>query len=913
MQTRTALQTLSKGEHTYGDRMGPQLLSQSDKYINAYNEIDRQILARRESLSTSSQLPFVETLRKKIAKLMDEPNGDLPVITRYDLYTGVRKVAERAPADAGLSKAAALLERSWHQDPLGTLTYKVVAHLMNQIKDQYPRSKARDAIEAECARVGLHKLPVAKLARIASKIDNQADYDLAMQTHGFGGSRPEQVRSRALVRDLVALRGAAIDARETKSKESRDLGERVGSKVADLQKRADYQLALDMLADAQVLANKLSGLVDKASMEAHTDGADDVGAGLAQLSKKMSTWVSELGAIGQHALPLSEDQVDQMVPKKEEPEAPSTPGKSVEQQDADDAGIGPKKLYDPRTWFKKYPGTASLLDSVKTAAPLLANELGVELSTFAERLAQFVENEPLKPQLPEDLHNLPNDLGAPLTPGDGQVQPQELEQGVEVVEQIQDAADQIIQEAPPEAMDYIDHEMTEGHSAPPGTAEWGAEEILNEGHDAPPPTDQWLQEEMEEMGAGPAAGPAAGPKMMGAPNEMPITAKAPPGMEDVVMKLKKQYPSDPEKAFATAWSIYNRKQGHTAADEPNYPPFTPVHSPVPCPKCNSHEVDNLGDGESLYCLKCHNAWIPASDQLDSEGLIPMPHLSGKEQKGKGIPLPGHVKTHPKVTTYAKEVGQDGGQVLKASQIEDQLLLGKPVKVGNVSISVNHQNEIELWNKTSGRACDLLHMDTAIADFMAMVKSDEMERRANQLDCVYDITQLVNVPCESCGDITLFEKAADIKTGQYACPCGHTIVAATVDELMRTMPWVDTYDIKIKYGNERSRKAAINSLRGLVGADAQITDSKKSSVLSTIVANVDHWDLSAADHTLNQLGGRPWEDSSRSIGTIGNMNPRLQLHRRQLHLRQVAVRLARLHQPPVLLAQKVDYHRWISIR
>jgi hypothetical protein len=36
---------------------------------------------------------------------------------------------------------------------------------------------------------------------------------------------------------------------------------------------------------------------------------------------------------------------------------------------------------------------------------------------------------------------------------------------------------------------------------------------------------------------------------------------APPGMEDMVLKLKKQYPDNVGKAYATAWSIYNKKQG----------------------------------------------------------------------------------------------------------------------------------------------------------------------------------------------------------------------------------------------------------------------------------------------------------------------------------------------------------------
>lgn len=42
-----------------------------------------------------------------------------------------------------------------------------------------------------------------------------------------------------------------------------------------------------------------------------------------------------------------------------------------------------------------------------------------------------------------------------------------------------------------------------------------------------------------------------------------IDESAPPGMEDTVMKLKKEYPGEEEKAFATAWSIYNKKHGKT--------------------------------------------------------------------------------------------------------------------------------------------------------------------------------------------------------------------------------------------------------------------------------------------------------------------------------------------------------------
>ncbi len=46
-------------------------------------------------------------------------------------------------------------------------------------------------------------------------------------------------------------------------------------------------------------------------------------------------------------------------------------------------------------------------------------------------------------------------------------------------------------------------------------------------------------------------------------SEGELEEKAPPGMEDMVMKLKKEYPDDHSKAFATAWSIYNKKHGKT--------------------------------------------------------------------------------------------------------------------------------------------------------------------------------------------------------------------------------------------------------------------------------------------------------------------------------------------------------------
>jgi len=68
-----------------------------------------------------------------------------------------------------------------------------------------------------------------------------------------------------------------------------------------------------------------------------------------------------------------------------------------------------------------------------------------------------------------------------------------------------------------------------------------------------------------------------------------IEEKAPPGMEDVVMKLKKEYPGHPEKAFATAWSIYNKKHGKTVETGPGMEESVPAVSS--CQQTNPATAD----------------------------------------------------------------------------------------------------------------------------------------------------------------------------------------------------------------------------------------------------------------------------------------------------------------------------------
>ena len=86
-----------------------------------------------------------------------------------------------------------------------------------------------------------------------------------------------------------------------------------------------------------------------------------------------------------------------------------------------------------------------------------------------------------------------------------------------------------------------------------------------------------------------------------------VNEKAPPGMEDVVMDLKKEYPDDHSKAFATAWSIYNKKHGKTDESVPavkSCQQSNPASADVACAMedGNMSEYDNNFIGNAIRGL-----------------------------------------------------------------------------------------------------------------------------------------------------------------------------------------------------------------------------------------------------------------------------------------------------------------------
>ena len=102
-----------------------------------------------------------------------------------------------------------------------------------------------------------------------------------------------------------------------------------------------------------------------------------------------------------------------------------------------------------------------------------------------------------------------------------------------------------------------------------------------------------------------------------------VSETAPPGMEAMVMKLKKEYPGHPEKAFATAWSIYNKKHGK--AEE----------SREVCDECSMHEDPQEEFEEGIHIGKYGTEYYGTKDFTgDDEDTA---KAKSAEKKGRGRP------------------------------------------------------------------------------------------------------------------------------------------------------------------------------------------------------------------------------------------------------------------------------------
>ena len=533
MQTRKALGVFNKSAQE-DTKVSKDLSDSADKFLKQYDDREKYIASRKHQYEMS--LPFVEALKNKIAKVTKTATDEsMPVIGTFEIYSAIKRVAERSSSDRGLKRLALHLEKSWHDNKSGSVTYGQLRSLVAVYKDQFPKSKAVDALQSECARLGYHKLPVAKLTRIASKIKNQSDYDIAMEVNDLAGDRPEQIRSREFIR-AMAERSASLASES--SKDHRSASERVLDRMASIDKEADLMGAIEKMKYAKEMAASLIEQLNLASQDMFEDGLDSDGQALNDLADQLGQWSSQLSSIDQSA---SGDSSAESMPSSAAPQSermgpdvplwdrktfsgPSPSERAQESQDAGDlegAGMS-KKWWDPRTW--SFGKMSNLLDALDAATALVPDRKYARiLEKFAQMLPppeEFGEDELLAPPAEDSFPPVESPADLPSGMPSDALPSSDVDTGdlAQAVDMMRDVEELVQDEAPPSVQNYIDHEMAEGHhTALPGSSAWGAEEVLFEDHQSPPPSEQWLAEEEAEILGEPASAPMP-------PPEMPIMA-----------------------------------------------------------------------------------------------------------------------------------------------------------------------------------------------------------------------------------------------------------------------------------------------------------------------------------------------------------------------------------------------------
>ena len=233
MQTKKALKIMSRGKKQDAEHVAGPLAKFADKYKAAYETKEADIAARQGQDVIIA--PVFDVLRQKLAALASQQDSTMPVVMRFDAYQVVRHASETTKReDRGLKQLAHHLEKLWTEDPMGSLTLGDLNTLRAHYKDTYPKSRSAKVIETEIPKVGYSTLPVAKLARIAATINDQEDFDNAIALHGLKGDQMNQVRARTLIRELVSIKSAQVDARVAEASDDRSNFERVTDKVGQM-------------------------------------------------------------------------------------------------------------------------------------------------------------------------------------------------------------------------------------------------------------------------------------------------------------------------------------------------------------------------------------------------------------------------------------------------------------------------------------------------------------------------------------------------------------------------------------------------------------------------------------------------------------------------------------------------------
>jgi hypothetical protein len=227
MQTRTALKQLSGGKIEV-ERVSPAgpLAKNADWLLQQHERRQADIKTAQQRHSAAAAAPMMHAARQKAEQFMREQvmPDDTPIVSRFDAFSVIKDASRKNSDDMGLRKFALHLERLWHAEPLGALSAGALTRLRDHYQGTSPRSLVGEIVDTVIPKVSFRTLPVSKLARIASAIQTQEDYDVAMSRFGLHTNDPLSVRARTFIRELVN-RAASIENTEIKDVDTQTVGD----------------------------------------------------------------------------------------------------------------------------------------------------------------------------------------------------------------------------------------------------------------------------------------------------------------------------------------------------------------------------------------------------------------------------------------------------------------------------------------------------------------------------------------------------------------------------------------------------------------------------------------------------------------------------------------------------------------
>lgn len=292
MQTRKALASFSASqERPFGSDLGEVFQQQAQANTQS---IEEQKRARIEDFVSA---PHLSVARKKLAETLSAQlsNNEAPCIMKFDAYQRVlhsRSASNIAHADTGLRRLGHQLKLAWERDPTGAFTVGNLERLRQHYAAQYPKSQASTVIGQDLPKHGFGTVDLQPLVRAAQEINTQEEYDNFIQATGLIGNSVGEIRSRALLKELV-----------NKKQQHRASPKRMGQGKTGRKAQMETQQLYDELDQVDIgLSHKVQDLLEAAEQGQADDAlAEKLSWAIADEDIRLSNEFEELynGMTGQ--------------------------------------------------------------------------------------------------------------------------------------------------------------------------------------------------------------------------------------------------------------------------------------------------------------------------------------------------------------------------------------------------------------------------------------------------------------------------------------------------------------------------------------------------------------------------------------------------------------------------------------